>query len=219
MLYLLLFIPPLIAGALGQMWVKRAFADGSKVHAASGMTGAQVARRMLESGGLDVGIEAIGGSLSDHYDPRAKMMRLSQPVGNSDTVAAVAVAAHETGHAFQDARRESLFRIRGSLAPAVGFASQAWFPLAMIGFFAQASGLILLGAAIFAVTVVFQLVTLPVEFGASRRAMQMLSAQGILMPDELPVARKVLTAAALTYVIGTLIAVYQLAILLLQSRN
>jgi len=211
MLYLLLFIPPLIAGALGQMWVKRAFADGSKVHAASGMTGAQVARRMLESGGLDVG--------SDHYDPRAKMMRLSQPVGNSDTVAAVAVAAHETGHAFQDARRESLFRMRGSLAPAVGFASQAWFPLAMIGFFAQASGLILLGAAIFAVTVVFQLVTLPVEFGASRRAMQMLSAQGILMPDELPVARKVLTAAALTYVIGTLIAVYQLAILLLQSRN
>ena len=107
MLYLLLFIPPLILGALGQMWVKRAFADGSKVHAASGMTGAQVARRMLESGGLDVGIESIGGSLSDHYDPRAKVMRLSQPVGNSDTIAAVAVAAHETGHAFQDARRES----------------------------------------------------------------------------------------------------------------
>jgi Zn-dependent membrane protease YugP len=219
MLYLLLFIPPLILGALGQMWVKRAFATGSKVHAASGMTGAQVARRMLESGGLDVGIEPIGGSLSDHYDPRAKVMRLSQPVGNSDTIAAVAVAAHETGHAFQDARRESMFRMRGSLAPAVGFASQAWFPLAMIGFFAQASGLILVGAAIFAVTVVFQLVTLPVEFGASRRAMQMLGAQGILMPEELPVARKVLTAAALTYVIGTLIAVYQLAILLLQSRT
>ena len=224
MLYLLLFIPPLILGALGQMWVKRAFADGSKVHAASGMTGAQVARRMLESGGLDVGIESIGGSLSDHYDPRAKVMRLSQPVGNSDTIAAVAVAAHETGHAFQDARRESLFRMRGSLAPAVGFASQAWFPLVMIGAFTSAGGsaaspLILIGAAIFAVTVVFQLVTLPVEFGASRRAMQMLGAQGILMPEELPVARKVLTAAALTYVIGTLIAVYQLAILLLQSRN
>jgi hypothetical protein len=146
MLYLLLFIPPLIAGALGQMWVKRAFADGSKVHAASGMTGA------------------------------------------------------------------------------LGFASQAWFPLVMIGAFTSAGGtaaspLILIGAAIFAVTVVFQLVTLPVEFGASRRAMQMLGAQGILMPEELPVARKVLTAAALTYVIGTLIAVYQLAILLLQSRN
>ena len=224
MLYLLLFIPPLILGALGQMWVKRAFADGSKVHAASGMTGAQVARRMLESGGLDVGIESIGGSLSDHYDPRAKVMRLSQPVGNSDTIAAVAVAAHETGHAFQDARRESMCRMRGSLAPAVGFASQAWFPLVMIGAFTSAGGsaaspLILIGAAIFAVTVVFQLVTLPVEFGASRRAMQMLGAQGILMPEELPVARKVLTAAALTYVIGTLIAVYQLAILLLQSRN
>jgi len=224
MLYLLLFIPPLILVALGQMWVKRAFADGSKVHAASGMTGAQVARRRLESGGLDVGIESIGGSLSDHYDPRAKVMRLSQPVGNSDTIAAVAVAAHETGHAFQDARREPMFRMRGSLAPAVGFASQAWFPLVMIGAFTSAGGsaaspLILIGAAIFAVTVIFQLVTLPVEFGASRRAMQMLGAQGILMPEELPVARKVLTAAALTYVIGTLIAVYQLAILLLQSRN
>ena len=113
--------------------------------------------------------------------------------------------------------------MRGSLAPAVGFASQAWFPLAMIGLHLRrrqrACSLILIGAAIFAVTVVFQLVTLPVEFGASRRAMQMLGAQGILMPEELPVARKVLTAAALTYVIGTLIAVYQLAILLLQSRN
>ena len=224
MLYLLLFIPPLILGALGQMWVKRAFADGSKVHAASGMTGAQVARRMLESGGLDVGIESIGGSLSDHYDPRAKVMRLSQPVGNSDTIAAVAVAAHETGHAFQDARREPMFRMRGSLAPAVGFASQAWFPLVMIGAFTSAGGsaaspLILIGAAIFAVTVIFQLVTLPVEFGASRKAMAMLTTSGVISQAQTPVARKVLTAAALTYVVGALVAIWQLALLFMQSRR
>jgi Zn-dependent membrane protease YugP len=223
-LYLLLFIPPLILGAIGQMWLKRTFETASKMRASSGLTGAQVARRLLDSGGLNVGIEAIGGSLSDHYDPRGKVMRLSQPVGNSDSIAAVAVAAHETGHAFQDARHESLFTLRGSLAPAVGFASQAWFPLVMLGLFTSAGGsgsstLLLLGAAVFAVTVLFQLVTLPVEFGASRRAMQMLTAQGILTPDEAPMARKVLTAAALTYVIGTLIAIYQLLILLAQSRN
>lgn len=224
LVYLLFAIPPLLLGLAAQQWVNRQFAEGSKVRTTSGMTGAQVSRRLLDSGGLDVGIQLIQGQLTDHYDPRAKVMRLSQPVGNSDTIAAVAVAAHETGHAFQDARHEPMFRMRGSLAPAVGFASQAWFPLVMIGAFTSAGGtaaspLILIGAAIFAVTVVFQLVTLPVEFGASRRAMQMLGAQGILMPEELPVARKVLTAAALTYVIGTLIAVYQLAILLLQSRN
>jgi uncharacterized protein len=216
---LLFFVPPLIAGLLAQAWVKRAFEQGSKVPTAAGLNGTEVCRRLLDSGGLQVGVEQVGGSLSDHYDPRAKVMRLSQPVANSSSVAAVAVAAHETGHAFQDARRESLFTMRGSLAPAVGFASQAWFPLAMLGWFSQASGLILLGAAIFAVTVVFQLVTLPVEFGASRRAMSMLTAQGIITPAEAPVARKVLTAAALTYVVGTLIAVYQLVLLLLSSRR
>jgi Zn-dependent membrane protease YugP len=219
MFYLLIFIPPLIAGALGQLWLKRVFEEGSKVRASSGLTGADVARRMVQSGGLNVGVESIRGSLNDHYDPRAKVMRLSEPVASSSSIAAIAVAAHETGHAFQDARRESLFTLRGSLAPAFGFASQTWFPLAMFGLFTQASGLILIGAAIFSVTVVFQLVTLPVEIGASRRALQMLNAQGIVSPDEAPLARKVLTAAALTYVIGTLIAVYQLLILLLQSRN
>ena len=224
MLYLLLFVPPLILGAIGQMWLKRTFQTASNVRASSGLTGAQVARRLLDSGGLQVGVENIGGSLSDHYDPRAKVMRLSQPVGGSDSIAAVAVAAHETGHAFQDARRESLFTLRGSLAPAVGFASQAWFPLVMLGAFTSAGGsaaspLLLIGAAVFGVTVLFQLVTLPVEFGASRRAMQMLTAQGILTPDEAPLARKVLTAAALTYVIGTLVAIYQLLLILAQSRN
>src|SRR5690348_7469589 len=138
MYFLVFFIIPMLLGLAAQAWVRRSFAAGSQVQAASGMTGAQVSRSMLDSGGLsDVRIEGIGGSLSDHYDPRGKVMRLSGPVGQSNSVAAVAVAAHETGHAFQDARHEAGFQFRGRLAPAVGFASNAWFPLVLFGFFAN----------------------------------------------------------------------------------
>ena len=217
--YLLFAIPPMIVGFLAQQWVMRTFNEASKIRTASGLTGTEVCRRLLDSGGLQVGVEQIGGRLSDHYDPRAKVMRLSEPVANSTSVAAVAVAAHETGHAFQDAKRDPSFRLRSAIVPVVGFASNAWFYVLIAGVFTGVAGLFWVAVALFSAVVAFGVVTLPVEFGASRRAMQMLGAQGILMPEELPVARKVLTAAALTYVIGTLIAVYQLAILLLQSRN
>ncbi len=218
--YLYFLIPPLVAGLLAQAWVRRAFADGSKVEAVSGLTGAQVSRRMLDAGGLsDVNVEGIGGNLSDHYDPRSRTMRLSQPVGGSSSVAAVAVAAHETGHAFQDARHEAGFRFRGALAPATGFASQAWFPIFFIGFLLQATNLALIGVALFAAIVLFQLVTLPVEFGASRKAMVMLTDQGVISQGQAPVARKVLNAAALTYVVATLAAIWQLAFLFMQTRR
>jgi hypothetical protein len=218
--YLYFLVPPLVAGLLAQAWVRRSFADGSKVEAVSGLTGAQVSRRMLDAGGLsDVNVEGIGGNLSDHYDPRSRTMRLSQPVGGSSSVAAVAVAAHETGHAFQDAKHEVGFRVRGSLAPATGFASQAWFPIFFIGFLLHATNLALIGVALFAAIVVFQLVTLPVEFGASRKAMLMLTDQGVISQAQAPVARKVLTAAALTYVVATLAAVWQLAFLFMQTRR
>jgi Zn-dependent membrane protease YugP len=218
--YLYFAIPPLLAGLAAQAWVKRSFADGSRVQAASGMTGAQVSRRMLDTGGLDgVRIEGVAGQLSDHYDPRTRTMRLSAPVGNSDSVAAVAVAAHETGHAFQHSRGEAGFRLRGSLVPATGFASQLWFPVFLIGLFAHATQLALLGVAMFAAIVVFQLVTLPVEFGASRRAMAMLTTQGVISQAQVPVARRVLTAAALTYVVGALAAIWQLAFLFMQARR
>jgi hypothetical protein len=175
---------------------------------------------MLDSGGLqNVTVEGIAGQLSDHYDPRSKTMRLSAPVGNSNSVAAVAVAAHETGHAFQDARQEAGFKLRGALVPATGFASQAWFPIFLIGIFMGATQLALIGVALFAAIVVFQLVTLPVEFGASKKAMAMLSTQGIISQQQVPVARKVLTAAALTYVVGALVAIWQLALLFMQSRR
>ena len=119
--YILFAVPPLVLGLAAQAWVKRAFAEGSKVQASSGLTGAQVSRQMLDSGGLqNVTVEGIAGQLSDHYDPRSKTMRLSAPVGGSNSVAAVAVAAHETGHAFQDARHETGFRLRGALVPPPG---------------------------------------------------------------------------------------------------
>ncbi|MGZ4431571.1 MAG: zinc metallopeptidase [Gaiellales bacterium] len=218
--YLLFAIPPMILGLLAQRWVTHTFQEASKVPTASGLTGAEVSRRLLDSGGLsNIGVEPIGGSLTDHYDPRGKVMRLSEPVGNSRSVAAVAVAAHETGHAFQDARGDASFRLRTAIVPAVGFASQAWMPVLFIGIFSGAVGLIQVAVALFAAVVAFHLVTLPVEFGASRRAMGMLTAQGILTPTEVPVARKVLTAAAMTYVVGALIAVYQLVLIYLQSRD
>ena len=175
---------------------------------------------MLDSGGLqNVTVEGIAGQLSDHYDPRSNAMRLSAPVGNYDSVAAVAVAAHETGHAFQHSRGEAGFKLRGALVPAAGFASQAWFPIFLLGIFTSATNLALLGVALFSAIVLFQLVTLPVEFGASKKAMAMLSTQGIISQAQVPVARKVLTAAALTYVVGALVAIWQLALLFMQSRR
>jgi len=218
--YLYFLVPPLVAGLLAQAWVRRSFADGSKVEALSGLTGAQVSRRMLDAGGLtDVNVEGIQGNLSDHYDPRNRTMRLSPAVGGSSSVAAVAVAAHETGHAFQDARHEAGFRFRGALAPATGFASQAWFPIFFIGFLIHATNLAVLGVVLFGAIVLFQMVTLPVEFGASRKAMVMLTDQGVISQAQAPVARKVLTAAALTYVVAALAAVWQLAFLFMQTRR
>jgi Zn-dependent membrane protease YugP len=218
--YLLLAVPPLIAGLAAQAWVRRTFTEASKIPAVSGMTGAEVSRRMLDAGGLqNVGVEGISGELSDHYDPRTRTMRLSPPVGGSSSVAAVAVAAHETGHAFQDAGHEAGFRFRGALVPATGFASQAWFPIFLIGLVLGATNLALLGVALFAAIVLFQVATLPVEFGASRKAMAMLTNQGVISQAQAPVARKVLTAAALTYVVATLAAIWQLAILFMQTRR
>jgi Zn-dependent membrane protease YugP len=199
--------------------VKRQFAEASKVRTSSGLTGAEVSRRLLDSGGLNVGIELIPGQLSDHYDPRAKVMRLSQPVGTSDSVAAVAVAAHETGHAFQDAKGDASFRLRSALVPAFSLASQWWMGVFFLGAVAGSAGLIKIAAALFLAVVAFSIVTLPVEIGASRRALSMMTSQGILMPAEVPVARRVLRAAALTYVVAALASIYQLAVLYLVSRD
>jgi len=208
-LYLAFMIPPLVLGLVVQAWLKRTFAKFSSVQLASGLPGAQVARQILERNGLnEVPVEVSpGGALSDHYDPRKKALYLSEPVYNPPTVAAAAVAAHETGHALQDAGGYAPLKIRSAIYPAVAFASNAWIWLLVLGVILNALNLVALALVIYAVAVVFHVVTLPVEFNASRRAGAQLRELGIVGADESAGVQRVLTAAALTYVAGALAAI------------
>jgi uncharacterized protein len=193
-----------------------------QVAVANGMTGAEIARQILDGNGLhDVPVDTSpGGPLSDHYDPRKRSVHLSEPVYGGRSVASTAIAAHEVGHAIQHAKAYGPFRVRSAMWPAVAFASQAWLFLLMIGLFAQITGLMTFAVILFAVVVLFQLVTLPVEFDASRRAMAQISDLGLVSTGESQGARKVLTAAAMTYVAGALAALSQLAYwLLILSRR
>jgi Zn-dependent membrane protease YugP len=212
-LYLLFLIPPLIIGFAVQHWLKKTVAANMQVPVASGLSGADVARQILDRNGLhEVPVETSpGGPLSDHYDPRHKSVHLSEPVYGGRSVASTAIAAHEVGHAIQHAKAYGPFRARAALWPVVSFASNAWFFLLLIGMFAQVLGLIQLAILLFAVVVLFQLVTLPVEFDASRRALAQVNDLGLLGSSESQGARKVLTAAAMTYVAAALAALTQLA--------
>ena len=212
-LYFLFLIPPLILGFVVQAWLKKTVAANMQVPVASGLSGADVARRILDQNGLnDVPVETSpGGPLSDHYDPRKKSVHLSEPVYAGHAVASTAIAAHEVGHAIQHAKAYVPFRVRSAMWPAVAFASNAWIFLLLIGFLAQLSGLVGLAILLYAVVVVFQLVTLPVEFDASRRALVQVRELGFVSTGEAAGAKKVLTAAALTYVAAALAALSQLA--------
>ena len=222
-LYFVFLIPPLIIGFAVQAWLKKTVAANLQVGVASGMTGAEIARQILDRNGLDgVPVETSpGGPLSDHYDPRKKSVHLSEPVYSGRSVASTAIAAHEVGHAIQHQKAYGPFRLRSAMWPAVAFASQAWLFLLMIGLFAQIAGLMTFAIVLYAVVVLFQLVTLPVEFDASRRAMAQISDLGLVSTGESHGARKVLTAAAMTYVAGALAALSQLAywLLVLNNRN
>jgi uncharacterized protein len=212
-LYLLFLIPPLVFGLVVQWWLKKTFARYSEVPVSAGMNGAQVARAILDRNGLsNVPVEmSPGGALSDHYDPRKKALFLSEPVYSPATVAAAAVAAHETGHALQDSRGYVPLKLRSAMYPAVAFASNAWIWLLIIGALLQAMGLIAIALVIYSVAVLFHIVTLPVEFNASRRASGQLRELGIVgVGSEAEGVNKVLTAAALTYVAGALAAITQL---------
>jgi Zn-dependent membrane protease YugP len=217
-LYLAFLIPPLVIGFAVQSWLKRTFAKYSEVPIAAGMSGAQVARTILDRNGLtDVPVEVSrGGSLSDHYDPRKKALFLSEPVYGPATVAAAAVAAHETGHALQDARGYVPLKLRSAMFPAVAFASNAWMWLLLIGALLQMLNLVALALVLYSVAVAFHIVTLPVEFNASRRASGQLRELGIVGGggEQIGVQR-VLSAAALTYVAGALAALSQLLYFLL----
>jgi uncharacterized protein len=223
-LYFLFLVPPLIIGFVVQHWLKKTVAANMQVPIANGLSGADVARQILDRNGLhDVPVETSpGGPLSDHYDPRQKSVHLSEPVYGGRSVASTAIAAHEVGHAIQHAKAYGPFRARSALFPVVAFASNAWFFLLLGGMFLQVLGLIQLAIVLYGLVVLFQLVTLPVEFDASRRALAQVNDLGLVGPSESQGARKVLTAAAMTYVAAALAALSQLAyyaLVFLGNRN
>jgi Zn-dependent membrane protease YugP len=211
---------PLLFGLWAQMKVKRTFAKYSQVAPRNGMTGAEAAAAVLRASGLpNLSIRPVAGRLSDHYDPRNRTLNLSADVGQASSLAALGVAAHEAGHAIQDSKRYAPMRIRQTLVPAATIGQSLWFLPVVIGLVIGATGLVTVGLVLFAAVVLFQLVTLPVEFDASKRALVALEGQGLLAADEVPGARAVLNAAALTYVAGFVAALGQLVYFFLLSRD
>lgn len=196
-----IMIPVFLFALYCQIKVKSSFNKYSKVHNRRGMTGADAAYKLLMMNGVtDVKIRQIGGSLTDHYDPRTKEICLSQSVFNSTSVAAIGVACHEAGHACQHAQGYAPLKIRNAVIPATRIGSYLGVPLAIIGMFLYSNTLIYAGIILYAAVALFQFITLPVEFNASRRALQTIEANGFLEGEEYTGAKRVLTAAALTYV-------------------
>ncbi len=214
--YILVLIGVVIS-LLASARVKSTFNKYSRVRSMSGITGAQAAERLLRASGInDVRIEPVSGSLSDHYDPRSKVLRLSEPVYASNSLAAIGVAAHECGHAIQHQNSYLPLKIRGALVPVANFGSVISWPMILIGLFLGGfQSLIDFGILLFSAAVLFQLITLPVEFNASRRAIARLGETGILYREELGQSKKVLDAAALTYVAAAAASILQLLRLIL----
>jgi hypothetical protein len=218
--WLLCMVVPLGLGLWAQRKVKRTFAKWSEVPVRNGLTGAQAAAEVVRASGLpNVEIRPVDGRLSDHYDPRNRTLNLSQDVGQASTVAALGVAAHEAGHAIQDARGYWPMRVRQTVVPVASIGSSLAFPIIFIGFILGSLGLVNVGLALFTAIVLFQLITLPVEFDASRRALVALNDGGLLQADELNGAKQVLSAAAWTYVAAFVASVAQLIYFFLASRR
>jgi hypothetical protein len=197
--------------------VRSTFAKYSRVRSMSGMTGAQAAERLLQASGIyDVQIEHVSGQLNDHYDPRTKVLRLSDSVYGQSSLAAIGVAAHECGHAIQHEQNYAPLKFRSAIVPVANFGSMAAWPLIILGvIMGYSQTLINIGILLFSLAVLFQLVTLPVEFNASKRAIARLGETGILFGDELGQSKKVLDAAALTYVAAAAATILQLLRLLI----
>ncbi len=209
--YLIVMIPGFLLAAWATFRVKATFAKYSRVRSSSGLTGAQVAREILRRNGLsDVQVKEVAGRLSDHYDPRTKIVRLSPDVYHEPSVAAVAVAAHETGHAIQHARNYAPLSLRSASVPLAQIGSYAPWIIMVGGFMLQMTALVYVGVILFAGVVVFQLVTLPVEFNASSRAKEQLRSMGLVSGPDARGVSKVLSAAAMTYVAGAITALLQL---------
>lgn len=220
LVWLLTMIVPLGLGLWAQRKVKTTFAKYSQVPVRNGMTGAQAAAAVIRSSGLQgVEIREVPGRLTDHYDPRNRTLNLSPDVGQASSVAALGVAAHEAGHAVQDARNYLPMRVRQTFVPVASIGSSFAIPIIFIGLILGATGLTNIGLALFTLIVVFQLITLPVEFDASRRALVALSDGRLLEADELAGAKSVLSAAAWTYVAAFVAALSQLIYFFLASRR
>jgi uncharacterized protein len=210
--YFFYMIPAFILMGLTSWYVKSAYSKWSKVRARSGLTGAQATQRLIAAGGLyGVRVEGIAGEMTDHYDPQNKVLRLSEGVANVPSVAALAIAAHELGHAMQDAENYFPLRLRGAMVPMVNIGSNLGWILILLGLFLGFMQLAWIGVIAFSAGVVFALATLPVEFDASARAKRLLADSGIISgQEELNGVNSVLNAAALTYVAGLVTAVLQL---------
>lgn len=219
-LWLVLAGVPLIFGLLAQMSVKRTFSKYSEIPAANGMSGADAAAAVLRYSGLPgLTINPIEGHLTDHYDPRHKTLNLSADVGQAHSVAAIGVAAHEAGHAIQDAKGYWPMTVRQTLVPAANFGGSLWFLPVFAGFILASTELVTVGLVLFAAVVLFQLVTLPVEFDASHRALVALEENNLLASGEIDGARAVLRAASLTYIAGFVAALGQLIYFFIASRG
>lgn len=218
----IILLPAIVLSLWAQFKINSTFNKYSQIRSQNGYTGAQTARMLLDSAGLmNIPVEVIPGKLTDHYDPVNKVMRLSEDVFYGASLASVGVAAHETGHAIQHKAHYAPLEIRNSIAPVVSFSSNAAWIIFFIGILLSIMPLARLGVILFAAVVVFQLITLPVEFNASSRAIKLLGERNILYSGEVDGARKVLDAAAMTYVAATLMAVSQLLqyILIINRRD
>lgn len=218
---MIILIPALIFSLIAQLMVKGTFSKYSGVRNSRGYTGADAARAILDRNGLSyIRIEHINGELTDHYDPGANVIRLSDSVYNNDSVAAVGVAAHEAGHAVQYAEGYGPIKVRSAIIPMTQFGSNLSTPLVILGIIFSSNVLITAGILLFCTVVLFQAITLPVEFNASGRALKVLREEHFLDDDEMKGAKSVLTAAALTYVAAMFSALASLArLLLIRNRN
>ncbi|MFD3156506.1 zinc metallopeptidase [Haloimpatiens sp. FM7330] len=217
---IIFLIPALLITFWAQTKVKTTFDKYSKVNSMNGYNGSQVARALLDSAGLyDIPVEVVSGKLTDHYDPRKRVMRLSNDVFYGTSVASIGVAAHETGHAIQHKESYYPLVLRNSIVPIANIGSNASWILFILGLFLGIKPFVNFGIILFGAVVIFHIITLPVEFDASSRALKILSTRGILYENEIKGAKQVLNAAAMTYVAAALMAVSQLIRLIIISRD
>lgn len=218
--YLILVVPALVISLIAQFNVNRTYSSMAKIQNMKHLSGAEAARRVLAHYNINnVRVEITQGKLTDHFDPRSNVIRLSPEVFSGTSIASIGIACHEAGHAAQHAQSYAPIKIRNAVLPAANFGSSAGFAIAILGYFLGLDIIVNIGIISFAAVVVFQLVTLPVEFNASRRALKVIDETNMLYDDELPKARKVLSAAAMTYVASLLVSVMSLLRLILRTNR